>query len=151
LSTSKELETLKSRRTKFEEESRSLTEKQKNLEERIKVLEENIAIEKLKNSNKATSEVISQLESKIKGLEQKLEEVSRAPETPIHAFEIKPEVATAPEPEQVKPETVEPTPEEATEEETVTVMPFEEPMVAGQEEYGEDLKKQLEKKKRRFF
>ena len=151
MSTSKELETLRSTRTKFEEESHSLTEKQKNLEEKVKMLEENIAIEKLKNSNKATSEAISQLESKINGLEQKLKEITKVPEAPKHTFETKSEVAAAPEPEQVKPETVESIPEEAAEEETVTVVPFEEPMVAGQEEYGENLKKQPEKKKRKFF
>lgn len=151
MSTSKELEKLRSTRTELEEESRSLIEKQKNLEERVKMLEENIAIEKLKNSNKAAHDAISQLESNINGLEQKLKEVSRAPETPKHAFEIKSKVAAAPEPEQEKPEIVEPTPEETAEEETVTVAPFEEPMVLGQEEYGENLEKQLEKKKRRFF
>jgi hypothetical protein len=151
LSTSKELETLRSTRIELEEESRSLTEKQKNLEERVKVLEENIAIEELKNSNKATREAISQSESKINGLEQRLKEVSKVPEIPEPTFEIKSEVAAAPEPEQVTPETVEPMPEEVAEEEIVTVAPFEEPMVAGQEEYGENLKKQYEKKKRKFF
>ncbi len=151
MSTSKELETLRNTRIELEEESRSLIEKQKNLEERVKVLEENTAIEELKNSNKATREAISQLESKINGLEHRLKEVSKVPETPEPTFEIKSEVATAPEPEQVTPETVEPIPEETAEEETVIVAPFEEPMVPGQEEYGENLKKQLEKKKRRFF
>lgn len=151
MSTSRELETLRSTRIELEEESRSLTEKQKNLEEKVKVLEENIAIEELKNSNKATREAISQSESKINGLEQRLKEVSKVPETPELTFEIKSEVAAAPEPEQLTLETVEPIPEEATEEETVTVTPFEEPMVAGQEEYGQNLKKQHEKKKRKFF
>jgi chromosome segregation ATPase len=150
LDTSKELETLRSTRTELKEESRSLMEKQKNLEERVKVLEENIAIEELENSNKATRKAISQLESRINGLEQRLKEASKVPETPEPTFEIKSEVAAAPEPEQVTPEAVEPMPEEAAEEETVTVAPFEEPMVAGQEEYGKNLKKQHEKK-RKFF
>ncbi len=126
-------------------------EKQKNLEERVKVLEENIAIEELENSNKATHETISQLESRVKGLEQRLKEVSKVPETPKPTFEIKSEVSAALEPEQVTPETVEPIPEEAAEEVTVTVVPFEEPIVPGQEEYGENLKQQHEKKKRKFF
>jgi len=151
LSTSKELETLRCTRIELEEESRSLIGKQKNLEERVKVLEENTAIEELKNSNKATREAISQLESKINGLEHRLKEVSKVPETPEPTFEIKSEVAAAPEPEQVTPETVEPIPEEAAEEETITVASFEEPMVAGQEEYDQNLKKQHEKKKRKFF
>lgn len=151
MSTSKELETLRSTRIELEEESRSLIEKQKNLEERVKVLEENVAIEELKNSNKTTREAISQLESKMNGLGQKLKEVSKVPENPRSAFEAKSDVAAAPVAEQVTPETVEPIPEEAAEEETVTVAPLEEPIVAGQEEYGENLKKQYEKKKRRYF
>jgi chromosome segregation ATPase len=147
LSTPRELETLRSIRTELEETSSSLTEKQKNLEERVKVLEENIAIEELKNSNKTAREAISQLESKINGLEQRLKEVSEVPETPKPTFEIKSDVAAAPEPEQSMLETTEP----AQEEEAVAVAPFEEPMVAGQEEYSEDLKRQHEKKKRKFF
>jgi hypothetical protein len=128
-----------------------LIEKQKNLEEKVNVLEENIAIEELKNSNEAKREAISQLESKINGLEQRLKEASKVPETPEPTFEIKSEVAATPEPEQVTLGTVEPIPEDAAEEETVTVPPFEEPMVTGQEEYGQNLKKQHEKKKRKFF
>jgi len=151
LSTSRELETLRSTRTELEEESRSLTEKQKNLEERVKVLEENIAVEELKNSNNAVHEVISQLESKINGLEQRLKEVLKAPQTPEPTFEIRPEVATTSEPEQLMPETVEPIQEEATEEETVTVSPFDKLVGVGQEEYSKNLTKQNEKKKRRFF
>jgi chromosome segregation ATPase len=152
MSMSKELESLRNTRTKLEEESHSLSEKQKNLEEKIAVLEENITIERLRNSNKAASDAIAQLESKISEMEQKLKDVSKGSETSIQTFETRPEVATTSEPEQVTAETVKSVPEEPVEEEeTVTVIPFEEPILADQEEDGENLKKQHEKKKRKYF
>jgi len=66
-------------------------------------------------------------------------------------FEIKSEVATGSEPELATPEIVESVSEEAIEEETVTVAPLKEPMVTQEEDYSENLKKQHEKKKRKFF
>lgn len=151
MSASEELERLRNTRLGLEEESRSLTEEQKTLEEQVKMLEEKIAIEELKNGNKEKRQSISQLKSKINELEQRLKEVSKVPETREPAFEIKSEVAAAPEPKQVSPEIVESVSEEAVEEETVTVAPLEEPMVAREEDHSENLKKQHEKKKRKFF
>lgn len=115
------------------------------------MLEEKIAIEELKNSNKMTREAISQLESKINELEQKLKEVPQLPETPKPEEEIPSEVAKTPEPtEEATPEIAETMPEEP-EEEVVTVTALEDTMVAQQEELGENLEKRHEKKKRRFF
>lgn len=150
LSTSKELEELRSRKVELEEESHSLTEEHKNLEEKVKTLEEKIAIQELKNSNKGTREVISQLESKINDLERRLNEVSKEPATFEPRLEVKPEVAETPEQtEEMTPETAETTSEEP--DDVVTVAPLEDPMLAQEEELSDNLTKQREKKKRKFF
>lgn len=150
LSTSKELEELRSKKVELEEESHSLTEEHKNLEEKVKTLEEKIAIQELTNSNKGTREVISQLESKINDLERRLNEVSKEPAVFEPRLEVKPELAETPEQtEEMTPETAETTSEEP--EDVVTVAPLEEPMLAQEEEFGENLTKQREKKKRKFF
>jgi len=150
LSTSKELEQLRSRKTELEEQSHSLTEEQKNLEEKVKTLEEKIAIQELTNGNKGTRDVISQLESKISDLERRLNEVSKEQTTFEPKLEVKPEVVEAPEPtEEMTSETAETISEEP--EDVVTVAPLEDPMLAQEEEFSENLTKQREKKKRKFF
>ena len=112
------------------------------------MLEEKIAVEDLKNSNKTAREAISQLESKINDLEEKLEKTSRTPETPKPTEEIVSEWDETPEPtEEATPEAEKTMPEEP-EEETVTVTPLEDSITAPQE--VED-KKPSDKKKRKFF
>jgi chromosome segregation ATPase len=149
LSTSKELEGLKNKRSELEQESRSLKEEQQTLEERVRMLEEQIAIEELRSVNKTAHENISQLECKINELEQRLKETSRARE-PEPPEEIKQETMKSPEPpeEETATETVQETPEEP-EDESVTVMPLDNPPPIEQPE-SEDYKKH-EKKKRKFF
>jgi len=147
LSTSNELEELQNRKTRLEEESRSLKDRQKSLEERTKVLEEKIAIGELENINKATQDSISQIESKIQGLEQRLKEVSQESyaEKPVQKEFIP---AEPPQETPTTPETVE-TVMEDEEEETFTVAAPEEPVIE-QPTQGEG-KKSHEKRKRKFF
>lgn len=143
---SKELEELQNQKTRLDEESRSLKGRQENLEERVKVLEETIAIEQLKNNNKATREAITQLESKIDELERNLEKVSREPET--NKPQVEPEVAETPKPDETPFETAETTTEDS-EEEFVTTTATEEPMMTEPE--IDEGKRTHDKKKRKFF
>ena len=147
-----EFEKLQTKKAELEAESVSLKEKQKNMEERMMILEEKIAIEELNNNNKATREAIAQLETKINGLETKLQKASQIPEPPEPAAPAKePEPATAKAPEEEALAASEPAPEEF-EEDVVTVTAIEEEsMVENTEELGENLKAQQEKKKRKFF
>ena len=140
MSEPKELERLQTLRAELETESRSLKEEQKNLEDSMIILEERIAVEELKNSNKATRDAISQLEARKSGLETKLKQVLQIPE------------ATAPsEKTEEALEPAEATPEEF-EEDIVTVTAIDDESLAqDQEELGENIKKQQEKKKRRLF
>lgn len=78
-STSNELEELRDKRAKLEEESRSLKEEQMKLQEKAKALEEELS-EELKNSNKTTRQAITQLESMIDELEQKLKQMPQTTE-----------------------------------------------------------------------
>jgi len=104
----------------------------------------------LKNSNDATREAISHLESTINELEERLKKTSQMPETPKPAKEIVSEVYETPEPtEEVTPEIEETVPEEP-QEEAVTVTALEDSLTV-QQEVGEDSKKPSEKKKRKFF
>jgi hypothetical protein len=149
LSTSKELEELQNRKAGLEAESLSLTDKQKNLDERVKVLEEKIAIEELKNNNKATQEAISQLESKINGLERRLKEVSLEPNAPkaeSAGFKIAETQQTVEEGVPKATETI----AEDSGEEVITVAAPEETMTFAQETF-DDNKKTHEKKKRKLF
>jgi chromosome segregation ATPase len=144
LSKPNEFEKLQTKKSELEAESVSLKEKQKNMEERLMILEEKIAIEELKNNNNAAREAIGQLETKINGLETKLQKASQTPitlEPAAPAKEPEPETAKAPKEETI--ETVEPAPEEF-EADVVTVTAIDgESMVANQEELGENLKAQL--------
>lgn len=147
-----ELEKLKNKRAELETESRSLKEEQKNLEANVMILEERIAVEDLKNGNKTIMDAISQLENKKSGLETKLKQVSQMPEASTHSEENAPEAAAAPADEKEGAlEPAEAAPEEF-EEDTVTVTAIDdEALVEGQEEIGENIKKQQEKKKHRLF
>jgi hypothetical protein len=152
LSKPNEYEKLQTKRTELEAQSLSLKEEQKNMEDRVLILEEKIAIEELNNNNKATREAIAQLETKINGLETKLQKASQIPEPPEPAAPAKepaPETVNAPKEETL--ETAEPAPEDF-EADVVTVTAIEEEsLVENQEELGENLKSQQEKKKRKFF
>jgi vacuolar-type H+-ATPase subunit I/STV1 len=149
LSTSKELEDLGSKKAVLEAESRSLKEEQQGLEERIKVLEEEIVIEQLKNDNRASREAVSRLKSKKDELEQRLKETSRTPETES-TTEAETGILNPPEPKAESAVGIAGASTEETQD-VVTVMPLESPMTTGPEKYNEDLKKQQEKKKRKFL
>jgi len=147
-----EFEKLQTKRAELEAESHSLKEEQKNMEDRTMILEEKIAIEELKNNNKTTREAIAQLETKIGGLETKLQKASQTPETPEPAAPAKePEPVTANAPKEETLETAEPAPEEFDEDVVTVTAIEEESLVANQENLGENLKAQQEKKKRKFF
>jgi chromosome segregation ATPase len=150
LSTSKELEDLGSKKAVLQAESRSLKEEQQSLEERTKVLEEEIAVEMLKNDNRTAREAISRLKSKVEELEQRLKEASRTPETGS-TNEAKPEIPNPPELKQESTMGIAQAGMEETEEDVVTVMPLESPMTTEPGRSSEDLKKQQEKKKRKFL
>jgi vacuolar-type H+-ATPase subunit I/STV1 len=149
LSTSKELEELGSKKAVLEAESRSLKEEQQGLVERIKVLEEEIVIEQMKNDNRAAREAISRLKSKKDELEQRLKDTSRTPETES-TTQAETGILNAPERAEGTAGIGAASAEE-TEEDVVTVMPLESPMTTEPEKYNEDLKKQQEKKKRKFL
>ena len=96
-----------------------------------------------------TREAISQLESKIRELEQRLKETTQVYENPEPAKETIPETPEAREPsEEVTPEIVGRVSEEP-EEDVVTVTALED--AAAQQEHDENLKKQSEKKRRKIF
>lgn len=149
LSTSRELEELQNRKAGLQEESHSLNDQQKNLDERVKVLEEKIAIEELKNNNKTTREAISQLESKIDGLERRLREVSQEPEVHEPEKTLTLATETPQQTQETAPVATETTPEDS-EEEVITVAAPEEPTIAEQETFTES-KSRHDKKKRKFF
>lgn len=150
LSTSKELEELGSKKAVLEAESRSLKEEQQSLEERIKVLEQQVAIELLKNDNRSMHEAISHLQSKRDELEQRLKEASKTPDTERKS-ETTPEIFSAPGLKEETAVGITQTGMEETEGDVVTVMPLESPVPTEPEKYSEDLKKQQEKKKRKFL
>jgi uncharacterized coiled-coil protein SlyX len=152
MSLAKEIEQLQNRRAELEQESHSLEEEQKNLEQRTKMLEERIAIQELNSGNKMKKEAISQLRSQMDELEQRLKGMPEEYRTPKPTDYTMPEVAKTPELEtETLSEVAEPVQEESVEEEAVTVAALEEPLIAEQEELGEDLKRHTEKKKRKFF
>ena len=143
-----EYEKLQTKRTELEAQSLSLKEEQKNLEDRVMILEEKIAIEELESNNKVAREAITQLETKLNGLEAKLHGASPMLKTPEVAKEPEPETANV---QEEALEAAGPAPEEF-EEDVVTVTAIEEEsLVENQEGLGENLKAQQEKKKRKFF
>jgi len=76
MSVSQELENI---RTGLEEESRSLSEERKLLEDKAKTLRDKVVIEELRRSNATTRDVITQLKTEIKELEQRLSGAIEAP------------------------------------------------------------------------
>lgn len=144
LSNSKELEQLQDRRTKLEEESNSLEQQQRNLDSKVKTLEERIKINELESINKTKREAITQLESRINELEQKLKPQE---ETKSYESMDQDSLKTTEEVTTTAPETV----EEEPANEVVDTGVIEDPMLAEQEEFSENLKRQNEKKKRKFF
>ena len=151
MDTSRELEELQNRRARLEEESHSLNDEQKSLEDRVKVLEEKIAIEELTKNNKVTREEISQLESTIKALENKLVGGFQPSEVPARMTETLPETeVTEPAEEEITSELADATESEEEQEEIVTVAELESP-TEQQEEFDDDLKIRSDKKKRKFF
>jgi hypothetical protein len=150
LGDSKELEQLQNRRAELEEESNSLGQQQQNLEIKVKTLEERIRISELENINKTRLEAITQLESKVGELEQRLKTGGKT-ESYESTNEAKLEINEAPESAEEVTASVSKTIEEEPEDEVVTVAAIEDPMIVEQEENSENLKRQNEKKKRKFF
>lgn len=150
LGDSKELEQLQNRRAELEEESNSLGQQQQNLEIKVKTLEERIRISELENINKTRLEAITQLESKVGELEQRLKTGGKT-ESYESTNEAKLEINEAPESTEEVTASVSKTIEEEPEDEVVTVAAIEDPMIVEQEENSENLKRQNEKKKRKFF
>jgi hypothetical protein len=152
LSEQTELEKLRARHSELEAESRSLKEKQKSLENDVLLLEEKIAIEELKNGNTSLKDSIFQLEAKKNGLEAKLTQPPQTIEPPSPPQQAGSE-ADAPEPP-AEAETASELAEEAPVEpegNTVIVTAIDDGSLEEQEAIGEDLKRQQEKKKHRFF
>jgi hypothetical protein len=150
LSDSKELEHLQNRRAELEEESNSLGQQQQNLEIKVKTLEERIRISELENTNKTRLEAITQLESKMGELEQRLKAVEK-PGSYESTNEAKLEINEVPESAEEVTTSASETNEEEPEAEVVAVAAIEDPMIVEQEENSENLKRQNEKKKRKFF
>ena len=131
MSTSTELEELQNKKAGLQDQSHLLQDQHKNLEEKVKVLEEKIAIEELKNSNKDAQEAISQLESKVNDLRQRLEQVTKEPK-PEQPVENREQIVPPTEAQQVEttsPETLETITENEPEKEAFTVAPPEEPVL----------------------
>jgi predicted nuclease with TOPRIM domain len=149
LSTSKELEELANKKAVLEAESHSLKEEQQNLEERIRVLEEKIVVEELKNGNRTRHDAVSRLKLKMDELEQRLEEVTKTQVT--EPTSEAPEIAEADEPKEEAAVGITGAAVEEPEEDVVTVAPLESPMRTEGEKGSEDLKRQQEKKKKKFF
>jgi len=116
------------------------------------MLEQKIAIAELERNNRAKREAISQLNSKIGELEQRLNKLPEETATVESKGETAiSEVAETPaEPKEETMEVLGPAPEEP-EEESVTVAPLEDSMTAQEEEFNESFKRQHEKKKRKLF
>ena len=155
MSEENEMEKLRVRRIELEAESRTLKEMHKRMETRISILEEKINVDELETNNKVMRDAIIQLESKIKTLESRLK---KSPQEPtVSAPEKEPPAASAnPAPSEKSeetPETVEASseveaPSEDFQLDSIIVEAIDQESLV---ENQEDLKKQEEKKKRRFF
>ncbi len=150
MSEQKEIGKLQAKRAELESESHSLQGKQKTLEDNIVILEEQIAIEQLQANNKAVQEAIAQLEAKKNALESKLKQVAQPAAASAIVKQTMPEANVEQPVEATEP--AEAASEELVEGDAVTVTAIDgEELVAEQEEMGESLKKQQEKKKHRLF
>ncbi|MBT0158393.1 hypothetical protein G4O51_00210 [Candidatus Bathyarchaeota archaeon A05DMB-2] len=152
MSEKSEVEKLRDRHAELEAESRSLKEKQKALEDSILILEEKLAIEELRASNNSLKDTILQLEAKKNELEAKLNQKWQTSEPPPQpgqeAAGSETEVPQPPEEAALEPA------EEVSEEfegDTVTVTAIDDGSLEEQEAIGEELKRQQEKKRHRFF
>ena len=144
MSEQRELEKLQAMRAELEAEAHSLKEQQKNLEnslialEEKAVIEEKAAIEDLKKNNKATQDIIAQLEAQKRELEAK---IKQAPQTTETSPPEKEKAEKAPEPAEAAPE--------GSEEGGVTVTAIDNENLIETQEATSD--KQQERKKHRFF
>lgn len=138
---------------KLEEESHSLQDQHKNLELKVKILEEKIAIGHLEDVNSSTRNSIAQLESKVQGLKDTLEQLPEKKNAEHREEEsVHVEAVATPEPilEEAVTETETASFDEEPQEETVEVATVEEPSPST-ESYADNLKRRDERKKRRFF
>ena len=126
-----EIEELQNKKAGLEAELQSLTEQEQSLDDKVKILEEKLAIQELNMQINARRDAISQFTTRVKELEEKLENPWKE-EAPTQWQE--PSEQTEPEQE---PETV----EEAPMDEDVAVFEPETPKVEHQEP----------KRKRKFF
>ena len=157
LSEQKELEKMRAKRAELEEEALSLKEEQQKLESRILLLEEKLLVENLQNNNKATKDVISQLEARLSELEGKLKQ-KPPPERPSQPKKTKTKVSISPEKAEEAPEVPEPpkSPEpteaevvmDGSEEDGVTVTAIDDEALIETQDARSD---KQEKKKHRFF
>jgi hypothetical protein len=158
LSEQKELEKMQAKRAELEKEARSLKEEQKKLERRILLLEEKLVVENLQNNNKATKDVISQLEARLSELKGKLKQKPQVLESPAQPKETKTKGSISPEKAEEAPEVPEPpkSPEpteaeavlEVSEEESITVTAIDDEALIEIQDSRSD---KQEKKKHRFF
>lgn len=94
---SQEIEELQRRKSDLENELQSLDDKEKTLDHKIKVLEEKVAIQDLNNRIKAKRDAVDQFETRVRDLEQKLEEPHWEPKAEAQVAEPSPPEATAEE------------------------------------------------------
>ncbi len=149
MSAREELEKLQAMRAELEAESSLLKERQNELEGDVLSLEEKVvieelkkekaAIEELKNRNKTAKNAITELETKKKKLENKLEQVAETKEAPSRNKKAK-EAAALTE------ETF-----EETEEGGVTILAIEGEALIENQEIVSDSSSKQDKKRRRFF
>lgn len=143
MSVSAEFEQLLNEKAALEDESRDLEEEQKQVEIRAKVLC-NRLIQDLKNKNNAKREAISQLQSKANELEAQLEKLS-APSILEKAGITASENAEKPQSAEDATEVSEAKPESEVEDAVVVEA------LDKEEEMGENLEAEQERKKHRFF
>lgn len=152
---SKEIDELRNKKAQLEEESVQLDEKEKNLEERVQILEERIAIRGLEEHNQSKMDAIDSLETKMNELEQKLKSplppTSKEPQPePEHEKEAVTPMEEPPTEEVAETASEEHGAEEEPAEDYVEVTPIED-VQTPQFEEAEQVRKQHDKKKRKFF
>lgn len=82
MSNTTELEGLLKEKEQFEKVMQSLDEEEKYLGKRFRIVEVKVAIQELKEKVKAKRAVVEQLRSKVKALEERLNEPSTVPKAP---------------------------------------------------------------------
>ncbi|MGB9841942.1 MAG: hypothetical protein ACPLKZ_04365 [Candidatus Bathyarchaeales archaeon] len=129
-----EIEQLQNERARLEEEAQDLDEELKQLETRWKLLSEKVAIQELKKKNAAKKEAINQLQHKIRLLETQLEKLSTT--------NISADAPSIDEDNENHESTIEPT----SLEDAITVTALD-----NEEDIGEHIETEYEKKKYGFF